>query len=82
MKDPIMTNQPTPSELENDLKRAVDKSMSLRDVSTQPPDKVLIAQVLGIAESIKSLQRDIDDMAAEFSRRIDDIRKRIGSNAR
>lgn len=81
-----MTNQPSSSELESELALAVEKSQfDLAKINAMgangatQPERVLIAQVIGVAETIKAVQRDLDDLAADFNSRIEAIRRRIGS---
>lgn len=36
-------------------------------------------QLLGVAESVKAIHRDMDDLQAEMVRRLDALRSRLGS---
>ena len=48
-----------------------------------PPSKVATVadQLLGVAETIKNINRDIDALQAEMIARLDDLRKRLGGRS-
>jgi len=46
-----------------------------------PPSKVatVAEQLLGVAETIKHIHRDLDALQTEMTTRLDDLRRRLGS---
>ena len=76
-------------ELEKKIQDDLDKDfpgvskLKASFVGKVPPSQVatVAEQLLAVAESIKSITKDIDALQEEFVERLNDLRKRLGSKS-